>query len=153
MNIMRQAATKILIRNCIYETFWPLVACPWGGHLSRPQEVGKLWWDQSFKFSALPFPACDSRMAVGFLTRATSKKEWHKLYTSGHYLLFCLRELVTSSNPRSDPETAKKPFFSKSHLKRWLLSLWRVSQLDTRVLWSSSIKFVSRLTLELSACA
>ena len=32
--------------------------------------------------------------------------------------LFCLRELVTSSNPRFDPETAKKPFFSKSHLKR-----------------------------------
>ena len=24
--------------------------------------------------------------------------------------LFCLRELVTSSYPRSDPETAKKPF-------------------------------------------
>ena len=27
--------------------------------------------------------------------------------------LFCLRELVTSSYPRSDPETAKKPFFLK----------------------------------------
>ena len=32
--------------------------------------------------------------------------------------LFCLRDLVTSSNPTSDLETAKKPFFSKSHLKR-----------------------------------
>ena len=45
--------------------------------------------------------------------------------------LFCLRELVKSSNPRSDPETAKKPFFLKRHLKTWLLSLWRVGQLDT----------------------
>ena len=32
--------------------------------------------------------------------------------------LFCLRDLVESSNPRSDPETAKQPFLSKSHLKR-----------------------------------
>ena len=33
--------------------------------------------------------------------------------------LFCLRELVKSSSPspRSDPETAKKPFFLKSHLR------------------------------------
>ena len=45
--------------------------------------------------------------------------------------LFCLRGLVTSSNTRSDPETSKKPFFSEIHLKRWLLSLWRVSQLVT----------------------
>ena len=37
--------------------------------------------------------------------------------------LFCLRELVVSSNPRSEPETAKMPFFLKSHSKRsrWLL--------------------------------
>ena len=34
--------------------FWPLVACPWGGHLSKPQEVDKLWRDKSF--SGLPFP-------------------------------------------------------------------------------------------------
>ena len=70
--------------------------------------------------------------------------------------LFCLRELVKSSNPRSDPETAKKPFFLKSHLKRWILSLWRVCQLDyTRVsscikflrLTQSSVSSVSRLTL------
>ena len=34
--------------------------------------------------------------------------------------LFCLRELVVtvSSNPRSEPEKAKKLFFLKSHLKR-----------------------------------
>ena len=31
--------------------------------------------------------------------------------------LFCLRELVVSSNPRSEPETAKMPFFLKSHSK------------------------------------
>ena len=33
-------------------------------------------------------------------------------------MLFCLRELVKSSNPRSDPETVKKPFFLKIHLKK-----------------------------------
>ena len=37
--------------------------------------------------------------------------------------LFCLRELVVtqlvSSNPRSVPEIAKKPFFLKSHLKKY----------------------------------
>ena len=35
--------------------------------------------------------------------------------------LFCLRELVLSYNPRSEPESlAKMLFFLKSHLKRWL---------------------------------
>ena len=34
--------------------------------------------------------------------------------------LFCLRELVVSTNPRSEPETAKIPFFLKSHSKMWL---------------------------------
>ena len=34
--------------------------------------------------------------------------------------LFCLRELVVSSNPRSELGTAKMPFFLKSHSKRWL---------------------------------
>ena len=37
--------------------------------------------------------------------------------------LFYLKELVAltvSSNPRSEPETAKKPFFLKSHSKRRL---------------------------------
>ena len=33
--------------------------------------------------------------------------------------LFCLRELVVSSNPRSVPEIAQKPFFLKSHLKKY----------------------------------
>ena len=32
--------------------------------------------------------------------------------------LFCLRELVVSSHPRSEQETAKTPFFLKIHLKR-----------------------------------
>ena len=45
--------------------------------------------------------------------------------------LFCLRELVVSSNPRSEPETAKMPFFLKFHSKRGLLTLWRDNQLDT----------------------
>ena len=64
--------------------------------------------------------------------------------------LFCLRELVVSSNPRSVPEATKKPFFFKNHLKRWLLSpvkrqptclfslffhLWRDDQLDTSRYW------------------
>ena len=34
--------------------------------------------------------------------------------------LSCLRELVVSSNPRTEPEIAKKPFILKSHLKRRL---------------------------------
>ena len=34
--------------------------------------------------------------------------------------LFCLRKIVVSSNPRSESETAKKPFFLKGHLKRRL---------------------------------
>ena len=45
--------------------------------------------------------------------------------------LFCLREFIVSSDPRSAPPTAKKPFFLKNHLTRWLLSLWRDSQLHT----------------------
>ena len=45
--------------------------------------------------------------------------------------LFCLRELVVSSNPRSEPETAKMLFFLKNHSKRWLLALWRDNQLET----------------------
>ena len=32
--------------------------------------------------------------------------------------LYCLREFVVSSDPRSAPKTAKKPFFLKSHLSR-----------------------------------
>ena len=35
--------------------------------------------------------------------------------------LFCLKELIVSSTPRSEPETAKKPFFLKIHSKRLLL--------------------------------
>ena len=31
--------------------------------------------------------------------------------------LYCLTELVVSSNPRSEAQTAKEPFFLKSHLK------------------------------------
>ena len=37
--------------------------------------------------------------------------------------LFCLKELVVSFNPESDLETAKKPFFLKSHLKRSLFDI------------------------------
>ena len=48
--------------------------------------------------------------------------------------LHCLREFVVSSDPRSAPKTAKKPFFLKSHLSRWLLSLGRGSQLDTELM-------------------
>ena len=50
--------------------------------------------------------------------------------------LSCLRELVVSSNPRSEPETAKIPLFLKSHSKRCLFgtlkrqptwySIWKV---------------------------
>ena len=47
--------------------------------------------------------------------------------------LCCLRVFVVSSDPRSAPKTAKKPFFLKSHLSRWLLSLGRGSQLDTEL--------------------
>ena len=35
--------------------------------------------------------------------------------------LFYLRELVASFNLRSEPETAKKPLFLKSHWKRCLV--------------------------------
>ena len=47
--------------------------------------------------------------------------------------LFCLREPVASSDPRSEPKTDKNHFSLKRDfkLKRWqLLSLWRDSQLD-----------------------
>ena len=42
--------------------------------------------------------------------------------------LFCVREFAVISNRRSAPQTAKKPFFLKSHLTRWLLSLERESR-------------------------
>ena len=38
MDIMQQATTKILIRMWINKTFWPKVAFPSGGHLSK-QEI------------------------------------------------------------------------------------------------------------------
>ena len=34
--------------------------------------------------------------------------------------LYCLREFVVSSDPRSAPKTAKKSFFLKSHVKVFL---------------------------------
>ena len=37
--------------------------------------------------------------------------------------LFCLRELVVGSNPRSYPETAKMPYFLKSRSKRILVDI------------------------------
>ena len=49
--------------------------------------------------------------------------------------LYCLREFVVSSDPRSAPKTAKKSFFSKSHVKVFL-SLSRGSQLDTELILS-----------------
>ena len=51
---------------------------------------------------------------------------------------FCLRDFALSSDPtqRSAPQTAKKPFSLKSHFTRWLLPLWRGSQLDTELILS-----------------
>ena len=48
--------------------------------------------------------------------------------------LSCLREFVVSSDPRSAPKTAKKPFFLKSHLSWWFLSLGRGSQLYAKLI-------------------
>ena len=41
-----------------------------------------------------------------------------------------------SFDQRSAPQTAKKPFSLKSHFTRWLLPLWRGSQLDTELILS-----------------
>ena len=46
----------------------------------------------------------------------------------------CPREFVVSSDPRSAPKTAKKPFFLKSHWSRLPLSLGRGSQLHTELI-------------------
>ena len=49
---------------------------------------------------------------------------------------YCRREFVMSSDHRSAPKTAKKPFFFlKSHLSRWLLSFteWQKSLRLTKV--------------------
>ena len=63
--------------------------------------------------------------------------------------LFCPRDLLVSSDPRSAPPAAKKPFFLKSHMTRWLLSLGNDTQLDTELILvdSNLILVDSELTL------
>ena len=51
--------------------------------------------------------------------RAKSKLHWNR--PKNRQDMFCSREpVVVGSSPLSVPETAKKPFFLKSHSKRWL---------------------------------
>ena len=51
------------------------------------------------QFSHVRGFACNSRMSVCFLTRATCKKVWHKSYTSGHCLLGSLGSLECPLHP------------------------------------------------------
>ena len=52
--------------------------------------------------------ACDSRMAVCCLTRATCKNVWHKSYTSGHCLMLPLMRMIPhlmSTNNHRPPKS------------------------------------------------
>ena len=49
--------------------------------------------------------------------------------------LLCLKDIAVSSDPRFAPQTAKKPFFLKDHLRRWLLSLDLKIVVDTSWHW------------------
>ena len=115
------------------------------GHHSKSLKVDKL--TRGLSFSGLPFPltaksrllpvsydeksclvqtqvSCDFRrfqLTVRMRIRAwglIQGKEQVELKQAQE--LFCLRELVVSSNPRSELGTAKMPFFLKSQSKRWL---------------------------------
>ena len=66
------------------------------------------------------------------------KMHWDRSKPEEH---FFLREVTVSSDPRSAPKTAKKPFFLKSHLTRWLLSLGRGSQLGTELILEEAANF------------
>ena len=48
--------------------------------------------------------------------------------------LYCLREFAMTSDPRSAPQAAKKSFFLKSHLSRWILSLGIDSQIGSELI-------------------
>ena len=56
--------------------------------------------------------------------------------------LFCLRELVVSSNSRSEPKTARKPFFLKSHLKVEKVSSWHFEGTTNLILVDTSWHWV-----------
>ena len=51
--------------------------------------------------------ACDSCMAIGFLTHATCKNVWHKSFASGHCLPIAIAFPVF---PRIQEKTMTKPF-------------------------------------------
>ena len=56
-------------------------------HVARVRKHTGMWELHAFQFSHV-WNACNSRMPVCFLTRATCKKVWHKSYTFGHCLMF-----------------------------------------------------------------
>ena len=59
--------------------------------------------------------------------------------------LFCFRALVVGSYPRSEPKTAKKPFFLKSLLRKVTFDTWK--RLPTWSRWYLLIIFDTELTL------
>ena len=63
-------------------------------------------------------------------------------------MMFCLNELLVSSNPRSEQATAKKPVFLKRNSKGDFLSLWEDNQLQLDTSWYKLIQVDStQLTL------